>query len=261
MLSNYNMNISRDANEPMLQWWPQHPIQGKDIETSCLIEYPSFKKRRICENFFANPSILVAMEEVASGSFKARQCGPKWKEFADDSKKLCRMFCNGRNCSYGGRCRFLHVIPDKFRDISMINIVPGAGPVSQNRGSGELDCKGSVGSLSVGNEGVPKQASWKTKLCNNWKMTGGCAYGKACCYAHGETELQKLHGHFALESWSVPAFAWKDVHKNGNGIGNHIKQQLQETKGSLKRKEIVKLCDIYADWIEDMTTLPTPSYK
>ncbi|XP_021298647.1 zinc finger CCCH domain-containing protein 56-like isoform X2 [Herrania umbratica] len=200
MLSNYSMNISRDANKPMLQWQPQHPIQGKDHETSSLIEYPSFKKRRICENFVPNPSIPVAMKEVASGCFKARQCGPKWKEFADDSKKLCRMFCTGRNCSYGDRCRFLHVIPDEFRDISMINIVPGAAPVYQNRGSGELDCKGSVGSLNVGNEVVPKPTSWKTKLCNNWKMTGGCPYGKACCFAHGEAELQKLGGHFALES-------------------------------------------------------------
>ncbi|WRX27662.1 hypothetical protein QQP08_020149, partial [Theobroma cacao] len=92
---------------------PQQPLQGKDLETSSLIEYPSFKKRRICENFAPNPGIPVALKEVASGGFKARQCVRKWKEFADNSKKR----------------------------------------------SGELDCKGFVGSLSVGNEGVPRLAS------------------------------------------------------------------------------------------------------
>ncbi|XVF24828.1 hypothetical protein REPUB_Repub13aG0161500 [Reevesia pubescens] len=253
------MNNSRDAYKPMLQWQPQHPIQGKDLKKSSLFEYPSSKKRRICENFNPNHRIPGAMEEVASGILKAKQWESKCQGFGDDSKRLCKMFCNGRNCSYGDKCRFLHVIPDKIRDISMASIVPSAAVVNQNRGSGELDCKDFVGSLSGAFEGNFKPALWKTKLCNNWKMTGSCPYGKACCFAHGQAELQNLGGHFLLESWIVPAL--KNVHNDRNGTGNYFKQQLREPKGSLKGKRIVKLCGIYADWIENVTILPTSSYK
>ena len=102
------------------------------------------------------------------------------------------MFCNGRNCSHGDRCRFLHVIPDKIRDISMISDKPSTALVNQNKGSGELGCKGFVGSLSAGFEGNFKRAVWKTKLCNNWKMTGSCPYGKACNFAHGPAGIQAI---------------------------------------------------------------------
>ena len=74
-------------------------------------------------------------------------------------------------------------------------------------------------------------------------------------------ELQNLGGHFALESWTVPTCALKNVHIDRNGTGSYFKQQVQETMGSLKQKQIVKLCDIYADWLEDMIILPSPSYK
>ena len=134
MFSNYNMNISRDVYKPMLQWQPQHPIQGKDLETSSHIEYPLFKKRRICENFVPNHWTPGAMREVASSSLKAKQCGSQRRGFGDDSKRLCRLFCSGRNCSYGDRCRFLHVIPDKIRDISMISVMPSTALVNQIKG-------------------------------------------------------------------------------------------------------------------------------
>ncbi|XWS11828.1 hypothetical protein CRYUN_Cryun37aG0034500 [Craigia yunnanensis] len=259
MSSNYNMNISRYAYKPVLQWHPQLPIQGKDLETSSHIEYPPFNKRRICENFVPNHWTPGAMREVASGSVKAKQCGSQCQGFGDDSKRLCRMFFNGRNCSYGDRCRFLHVIPDQIRDISMTSVVSSATALlNQNRGTGELGCKGFVGSLSAGGEGNFKPALWKTKICNNWKMSGSCQYGKACSFAHGPAELQNLGGHFALESWTVPTCALKNVHIDRKGTGSYFKQQVQETKGSLKRKQIVKLCDIYADWLEDMIILHSP---
>ncbi|XVF74708.1 hypothetical protein PTKIN_Ptkin13bG0133200 [Pterospermum kingtungense] len=168
----------------------------------------------------------------------------------------------GENCSYGDRCRFLHAIPDKSRDISVLNVVPGAALVNQNGGPGELGFKGFVGSLSADCEGKFKPALWSTKLCNNWKLSESCPYGKACRFAHGPAELQKFGGHSALESWIVPTSpcALKNVHSDWNGTERYIEQQVQETKGSLKRKQVVKLCDIYADWLEDMIILPSPSY-
>ncbi|XWS19074.1 hypothetical protein CRYUN_Cryun32bG0099800 [Craigia yunnanensis] len=92
-------------------------------------------------------------------------------------------------------------------------------------------------------------------------MTGSCPYGKACNFAHGPAELHNRGGHFALESWIVPTCSLKKFHIDRNGTGSYFKQQVQETKGSLKWRQIVKLCDIFADWLEDMIILPSPSYK
>ncbi|OMP00123.1 Zinc finger, CCCH-type [Corchorus olitorius] len=257
------MNISSDVYKPMLQCQAQNPIQEKNLGISSHIENPSFKKRRIFESFAPNQWVPGpgAIKEVATGSFKLTQSGSQLQGFANDSRNLCRMFLSGINCTYGDKCRFLHVNPGKSKGISMINSVPGVAPLNQDRRSGEFDCKGYVGSLRVGDQGNSKLASWKTKLCNNWKMTGGCPFGNSCCFAHGPAELQNNGGYFALESWVVPTCALKNVQNDSIGNGNHFKQQLQETKVSLKRKQVIKLCDIYADWLEGLTILPTPSFK
>ena len=133
------------------------------------------------------------------------------------------MFCNGRNCSHGDRCRFLHVIPDKIRDISMISDKPSTALVNQNKGSGELGCRGFVGSLRAGFEGNFKRAVWKTKLCNNWKMTGSCPYGKVCNFAHGPAGIQAVL--IWLEFWFslfyTFIFLWHFLMKFSYGILKH----------------------------------------
>ncbi|OMO54286.1 Zinc finger, CCCH-type [Corchorus capsularis] len=264
MFANNNMNISSDVYKPMLQCQPQHVIQGKNLGISSHIENPPSKKRRICESFAANQWVPGpgprAIKEVTTGGFKLTLSGSQLLGFANDSRNLCRIW-NGINCSYGDKCRFLHVNPGKSKGISMINPLPGVAPLNQDRRSGEFDCKGYVGSLRVGDQGNSKLASWKTKLCNNWKMTGGCPYGNSCCFAHGRAELQNNGSYFALESWVVPTCALKNVQNDSIKSGNHFKQQLQETKVSLKWKRVMKLCDIYADWLEGMAILPSASFK
>lgn len=154
-LNNNNMNISRDPSKPRLQWKSQHQmiqVHGKHLEVSSTFENLPFKTRKICQNF--DPNLMAsgprAMKEVVSSSMKAKPCLPQYQGFHDDFERFYRMFCNGRSCSYGDRCRFLHVIPDQIRDISIISVVPGAALVNQNGGSGELGFKGFASSLSAG---------------------------------------------------------------------------------------------------------------
>jgi hypothetical protein len=44
----------------------------------------------------------------------------------------------------------------------------------------------SIGTTGTASSGGHKKGYKKTRLCNNWEMTGGCPYGKVCHFAHGQ---------------------------------------------------------------------------
>ncbi|KDP37121.1 hypothetical protein JCGZ_06177 [Jatropha curcas] len=148
-----------------------------------------------------------------------------------DQSHMCRMFYSRKECTYGDKCRFLHVTPEKFkRDLGCY------------RESSAIRI-GSIG-LSGGHEsGIGSSKPWiKKRLCKYWEMKGRCSYGKMCCFAHGQAELEKSTGHIELASEVEQTKASKTFLVPGMEFTS-------------RWKALKKLSGIYADWIEDIPLL------
>lgn len=180
----------------------QCSTQSKGFGIVSNIGDPLRKKPRICENN-AGPSskMLVGKSNAmmtGGGSFKTQLCmkfrtghcshGSKClfahavcdlrkalpnlrRVVVNEDKNLCRMFNSGKGCTYGNKCRFLHVVPENFQK-----------NLGQNWESSAI----SIGTTGTASSGGHKKGYKKTRLCNNWEMTGGCPYGKVCHFAHGQ---------------------------------------------------------------------------
>ncbi|KAK0589259.1 hypothetical protein LWI29_011776 [Acer saccharum] len=256
------MNISTptcnfQSGGNMLQFQPEYQIENREHETFSHNEYPSFQKQRVCGAFVVNPNNAMSGNLV-----KNKPLNGTWNR--DDRHRvipqmqLCRMFYYTRKCSYGGWCRFSHVIPKRvkqdlggFRDISAKR--------SRTTGFGQL--ANASKEFGDGMNPNPRLEMWKTKLCKNWEMTGGCLYGKTCCFAHGLAELHKLGRHNALQSNSriVPINVASTFSTGNDQSGTTCKQQGQGMNCMFKRKELEKNIGIYADWIEDAPILHSSS--
>ncbi|KAL3598592.1 hypothetical protein D5086_006510 [Populus alba] len=244
----------------------QCSTQSKGFGIVSNIGDPLRKKPRFCENN-AGPSskMLVGKSNAmmtGGGSFKTQLCmkfrtghcnhGSKClfahavcdlrkalpnlrRVVFNEDKNLCRMFNSGKGCTYGNTCRFLHVVPEIFQK-----------NLGQNWESSAI----SIGTTGTASSGGHKKGYKKTRLCNNWEMTGGCPYGEVCHFAHGQQELEKSDGNIALASGIVPIKA-----SNSLLIGSNHKHEAQATHCMFKWKALKKTRGIYADWIEDMHLL------
>ncbi|KAJ6706292.1 ZINC FINGER C-X8-C-X5-C-X3-H TYPE FAMILY PROTEIN [Salix purpurea] len=245
--------------------------QSKGFETVSNIGNLLRKKPRICENN-ARPSskMLVGKSNaMMTGGYSSKtqlcmkfrtgQCShgskclsahavcdlrkalPKLRRvLANEDKNPCRMFNSGNGCTYGNKCRFLHVGPENFKK-----------HLGQYCESSAI----SIGTTGTASSGVHKKGFKKTRLCNNWELTGGCPYGKVCHFAHGQQELEKSDGNIALASGIVPTEASKSLLMGKDDIGSNHKHEAQAKHCMFKWKAIKKIRGIYADWIEDMHLL------
>lgn len=100
--------------------------------------------------------------------------------------RLCRRFYGGEGCLYGDRCRFLHEIPDKFKEDlnnKSTNNYCGTNMLNTRSDKPERFVKKRDG-LNP-NQVHPNAAGWKRRLCNKWEATGHCSFGLRCYFAHG----------------------------------------------------------------------------
>ncbi|XP_074369688.1 zinc finger CCCH domain-containing protein 39-like [Apium graveolens] len=82
-----------------------------------------------------------------------------------------------------------------------------------------------------------KLASFKTKMCTEWEITGQCPFGWRCHFAHGHSELQVPGSQIKAET--LPAIA-EATHE-------------RTTDEVLPKWKIPKkITNIYADWLEDL---------
>ncbi|KAF9685269.1 hypothetical protein SADUNF_Sadunf03G0037100 [Salix dunnii] len=216
----------------------QCSTQSKGFEAVFNIEDPLMKKPKICENNAGPSSKMLAGKNsvmmTGGGSFKTQLCMKfrtghcshgsncrlahavcdlrKALVLVNEDKNLCRMLNSGNGCTYGNKCRFLHVGPENFKK-----------HLGQYCESSAI----SIGTTGTASSGVYKKGFKKTRLCNNWEMTGGCAYGKVCRFAHGKQELEKSDGNIALASGIVPTKASKSLLMGKDDIGSNPKHEAQ----------------------------------
>ena len=117
--------------------------------------------------------------------------------------KLCRIFSRGEKCPYGERCNFLHEGLDKrkegsgkFRESSSISIGCSGSARGNRNGSGQLEFKRFGDSNLNANQMNPNQRFWRTRLCHKWEMSGNCAYGDKCIFAHGQAGILQCLTYF-----------------------------------------------------------------
>ncbi|KAG8391825.1 hypothetical protein BUALT_Bualt01G0227300 [Buddleja alternifolia] len=84
------------------------------------------------------------------------------------NRQYCKKFHTEKGCLYGD-CTFLHDELTNERQTEAVCLVAGSG----------------YGQGSKGIKYTPVAANWKTKTCTKWELTGNCAYGDNCIFAHG----------------------------------------------------------------------------
>ena len=94
--------------------------------------------------------------------------------------RLCRMFYQGQQCSYGATCRFLHVRPGG-RDVTTVEVV-------NNGGNGKRKCDYDDDGVFDGEVNL-KRDFMKTQFCIKWEIKGVCNYGDTCRFVHGQQGL------------------------------------------------------------------------
>lgn len=178
---------------------PRFPPENKEYEN--LSQDPMCNIPGTCEIAAPNPKMPVATSNAVTGSFKTQLCakfrlgycsygykcsfahgiGELRKRLVNvqgpvvNQSNICRMFYSRNECTYGDRCRFLHVSPDNSkrdmgycRESSSLRI--GTTGFSGGQRSGFASSK----------------LAMKKRICNKWERTGSCPYGKTCCFAHGQ---------------------------------------------------------------------------
>ncbi|CAK9164848.1 unnamed protein product [Ilex paraguariensis] len=186
--------------------------------------------------------------------------------------KLCRKFCNGKECPYGDRCHFLHVGLQKVKgDLGLsrksveLNLVTTGSAGDCKNGYEQWECQMFGNSTNRDKQQDQKPIYWKTRLCNKWERTGNCPYGVKCYFAHGQAELHKIGSHLALESGNVcPSKALATLANDGSVTKTRMeseKRQVQGKKCLFKRKEVEKINGIYADWVDALPLVHCSSAK
>ncbi|KAK4252875.1 hypothetical protein QN277_011015 [Acacia crassicarpa] len=172
------------------------------------------------------------------------------QEFGYDNRsfqepKICRMFYQGQQCSYGNTCRFLHTRPATVnsRDTATEVITIGHG----KRKYDQLELKSGFDESSIA-EVNPKREMLKTKRCIKWDMKGHCPYGDMCRFSHGEAESVKLDGYPTAECRVERTSATA----TNVSTGTFLKKLKESFAWNYKfsRNELHRISRIYADWIE-----------
>eukprot|EP00257_Ricinus_communis_P015774 XP_015573750.1 zinc finger CCCH domain-containing protein 56 [Ricinus communis] len=224
----------------MLQLGPQFPIEKKNSKNVSENGSPTRKKPKTCEIAYPSTIMPVAIDNVMNGNFKTQLCskfrfghcrygnkcffahgnhevrhclpnlqlqrpivienglGRVWNGVnrMANLSNVCKMFYFRQECTYGDKCKFLHGVPDN-------SMKRGSGYCRENS-SISIKSRGISGDNRSGFASL-KPVIKKYRLCNKWKMTGSCPYGKMCCFAHGFAELEKPAGHIELVSGFLPA--------------------------------------------------------
>lgn len=178
---------------------PRFPTENKEYEN--LSQDPMCNIPGTREIAAPNPKMPVDTSNAVTGSFKTQLCakfrlgycsygykcsfahgiGELRKRLVNvqgpvvNQSNICRMFYSRNECTYGDRCRFLHVSPDNIkrdmgycRESSSLRI--GTTGFSGGQRSGFASSK----------------LAMKKRICNKWERTGSCPYGKTCCFSHGQ---------------------------------------------------------------------------
>lgn len=234
-------------------------------------EYPSFKKP-------ANPSTVPnsraeGLNEAKARYFKTQLCRRfrqgictlgsdctfahcvgelRRQEIGNDDRtfqepRLCRMFYQGQQCSYGNTCRFLHTRPGRVnsRDATTAEVIPtGHG----KRKNDQLECKSRFDESSDA-EVNPKRVQLKTKLCIKWEMKRNCPHGRMCRFAHGQAELGKLDGQSTAECRVELTSTAATTNESSGVVSTGTLLEKLNKSFALRRDEVHRISRIYADWI------------
>lgn len=159
---------------------------------------------------------LIGVDEGSRVKYWDEDQNPRCSE----KTKLCWKFMNGEKCQFGDRCQFNHIRTErKSVSISVVNVA-GNGQMQQH-----------------------KPTPWKTRLCNRWMSTGSCAFGLKCCFAHGESELQKRGSKETQDYVEDEPCKWVDT---------TCEKKVDGKQWEFKWKNVEKIGRVYADWIYDM---------
>ncbi|KAL8213785.1 hypothetical protein R6Q57_003234 [Mikania cordata] len=88
--------------------------------------------------------------------------------------KPCMKYFSMDGCPFGENCHFLHYFPGGYNAVAqLMNLppIPTAPTTIQN--------------------GLPSNATTKSKLCKKYATAEGCKFGDQCHFAHGDHELGK----------------------------------------------------------------------
>lgn len=92
-------------------------------------------------------------------------------------RQHCKNFLPEVGCRYGENCIFVHNELYKDRKSVAICLLPGT--------DGGYENNGSKSNLNA--------STWKRRICNNWELTGFCAFGSNCHFAHGFAGIILYH--------------------------------------------------------------------
>lgn len=158
-----------------------------------------FYKTRLCEKYVGGGFCYNGEKcTFAHGSEDLHEPPPNWKEVfyaksrrggTNRGMKLCKNAISEQDCPYGDKCKFLHRVPGNNEVASSlpINI---SSPSTQTTGTmlsqTRLNKQFTSSDASVVNR---KPASFGTKMCTKWGITGQGPLKERCHLAHGHSGM------------------------------------------------------------------------
>ncbi|TMW89830.1 hypothetical protein EJD97_016582 [Solanum chilense] len=174
----------------------------------------------------------------------------------EGNRPICTRFQRWGNCSYGERCRYVHIAggstygplqgggydqsyveegKSAYRESAAITIVSGGNEVKKKSYSDNVESKSFV----------DFRTRMKTRLCNSWERDGSCFFGARCQFAHGRAELQGYGSSNPLVSSSNAGISAPAKKVAPNEVGSSAPAERR-----FKWNDVRKISQVYGDWIE-----------
>ncbi|KAK1403554.1 Zinc finger CCCH domain-containing protein 39 [Heracleum sosnowskyi] len=225
-----------------------------------------FYKTRLCEKFVGGNCSNGEKCTFAHGSEDLHEPPPNWKEYVtangrrgrkNRGMKLCKNSISEKECPYGEKCKFLHRVPcntEVARPLPINISSPSTETTGPTLGQTRLNKHLACSDALVVNR---KLASFKTKMCTKWEITGQCPFEERCHFAHGHSELQ-------VPGAQTEAEIITDVHPFPKKallqlVNDALPTKAEATQGRVNNevppwwKMSNKISRIYGDWLEDLT--------